>query len=109
MVGDLKFEGQDIPTSGKPLLAYLNYITLNEVKLDLSECFCRMMAYQGQVSAQAQPDAQITFSNVKGRLEGKVTFPKPGPYIVIVMGRPLPGKTLPAFILTALIVVEPGS
>lgn len=90
-------------------MAYLAYITLDEVKLDLTQCSCQLLAYFGQVSAQAQPAAVLTFTNVKGRLEGKLTFPKPGAYIVVVKGRPLPGSSLPAFILTSLIVVEPGS
>ncbi|MBF6594294.1 MAG: hypothetical protein IVW51_07580 [Thermaceae bacterium] len=109
VTGEVKFEPDDRPVSGKPIVTYLTYVAINGINLKLSDCFCRMLAYRGQASAQATPDVQLTFVNTGKRLEGKATFPKPGAYIVVVMGRALPGKNLPPFILTALVVVGAGN
>ncbi|GEM86167.1 hypothetical protein [Meiothermus granaticius] len=105
--GEVKFEPDDQPIAGKTTVTYLTFVSINGVNLNLSDCYCRMLAYQGQASAQAKPDVQLTFSDTGKRLESKITFPKPGAYVVVVMGRALPGKNLPPFILTALIVVNP--
>jgi hypothetical protein len=107
--GDLQFENQDIPVSGRPLLAYLKFVAINNIVLDLQHCFCRLLAYQGQASPSAKPDAQMSFTPnaTKTRIEGNLLFPKPGPYMIVVLGRPLPGKSLPPFILSTVIEVMP--
>lgn len=108
--GELKWGNSDIPIANKRLQGYLSFVSVNGLNVNLMDCFCRMLAYQGQASAQARPDVSVTFTPnpTTGRVESLVVFPKPGPYMVVVMGRALPGKNLPAFILTAIIVVEPG-
>ena len=108
--GELKWGNSDIPIANKRLQGYLSFVSVNGVHVNLKDCFCRMLAYRGQASAQARPDVSVTFTlnPATGRIESPVVFPKPGPYMVVVMGRALPGKNLPAFILTAIIVVEPG-
>ncbi|MER3482084.1 MAG: hypothetical protein C4332_01865 [Meiothermus sp.] len=105
--GEVKFEPDDQPVAGKTTVAYLTFVSVNGQNINLKDCFCRLLAYQGQASAQAQPDVQLTFVDNGKRLENKITFPKPGAYVVIVMGRALPEKNLPPFILTAIIVVNP--
>lgn len=106
VMGDLKFEPVDQPKAGVELVTYLDFVTINEIRLNLLECRCTLMAYQGQASAQAKPDIIMQFKSNGKRIEGKLTFPKPGPYVIVVLGRPEPGSKLPPFMLTSILVVN---
>ncbi|MCS7057411.1 MAG: hypothetical protein NZL94_00810 [Meiothermus sp.] len=61
------------------------------------------------MSARVQPDAQVQMrlNPRTGRVEGVVLFPKPGPYFLVMLGRPLPGRQIPPFVMQAIVQVLP--
>jgi hypothetical protein len=108
--GQVDFEPNDtIPKAGVPTVAWLEYVKISGREINVEDCFCTLLFYQGQVSATAKPDATVRMQKNPrtGRMEGTVTFPKPGPYFLVMLGRPMPGKQIPAFIMNSIIVVDP--
>ncbi|GIW39295.1 MAG: hypothetical protein ACK40N_00155 [Meiothermus ruber] len=108
--GQVDFEPNDAPpVAGKATVAWIEHIQVGGLPINPQDCFCTLLFYQGRVSATAQPDAQVRLQpNPRtGRVEGVVTFPKPGPYFLVLMGRPLPGKRVPPFIMQSIIQVLP--
>ncbi len=108
--GEVDFEPNDAtPRAGVPTVAWIEYVRVGGLPINPRDCFCTLLFYQGQVKATAQPDAQVQlqFNPRNGRVEGRVVFPKPGPYFLVLLGRPLPGRQIPPFIMQALIVVLP--
>jgi hypothetical protein len=104
--GDLRFEPLDQPKAKVPLVAYLDYVSLFEIKVNLMECRCTLMAYEGAAKPDVQPKIVMPFGKKNNRLEGKLTFPKPGLYMIVVLGRPEPGSKLAPFMLTSMIEVN---
>lgn len=110
--GQVDFEPNDAPPiAGKATVAWIEYIQVGGQSIRPQDCFCTLLFYQGRVSATAQPDAQVRMQlNPRtGRVEGVVVFPKPGPYFLILLGRPLPGKRIPPFIMQSIVQVLPPS
>jgi hypothetical protein len=104
--GDIKFEPLDQPKAKVPLVAHLDWVSLFEIKLNLMECRCTLMAYEGAAKPDVQPKIVMPFGKKNNRLEGKLTFPKPGLYMLVVLGRPEPGSKLTPFMLTTMIEVN---
>ncbi|GEM82164.1 MAG: hypothetical protein KatS3mg074_566 [Meiothermus sp.] len=108
--GQVDFEPNDaVPVAGRATVAWIEYIRVGSLPINPQDCFCTLLFYQGKVSATAQPDAQVRmqFNPRTGRVEGVVKFPKPGPYFLVLLGRPMPGKKVPAFIMNSIIQVLP--
>jgi hypothetical protein len=108
--GQVDFEPNDAPpVTGRATVAWIEYIRVGSLPINPQDCFCTLLFYQGRVSATAQPDAQVRMQlNPRtGRVEGVVKFPKPGPYFLVLMGRPMPGKRVPPFIMHSIIQVLP--
>ncbi|MCS7068755.1 MAG: hypothetical protein N2Z75_09655 [Meiothermus sp.] len=108
--GEIDFEPNDAtPVAGRATVAWIEYIRVGGLPINPQDCFCTLLFYQGRVSATAQPDAQVRMqlNPRSGRMEGVVRFPKPGPYFLIMLGRPMPGKQVPPFIMQAIIQVLP--
>ncbi len=108
--GEVDFEPNDAtPIAGRPTVAWIEFIRVGGLPIDPRDCFCTLLFYQGRVSATAQPDAQVRMQlNPRtGRMEGVVKFPKPGPYFLVLLGRPMPGKQIPPFIMQTIIQVLP--
>lgn len=108
--GEVDFEPNDAtPVAGRATVAWIEYIRVGGLPINPQDCFCTLLFYQGKVSATAQPDAQVRLQlNPRtGRMEGVVKFPKPGPYFLVLLGRPMPGKQVPPFIMNTIIQVLP--
>lgn len=106
--GDVKFDPDDRPAAGVQTLAWIQFISVGGRSVNPEDCFCTLLFYQGQVSATAKPDASVrlTRNPATGRMEGKVVFPKAGPYFLVLLGRPMPGKQVPPFIMNSIFVVN---
>ncbi|MCS7193519.1 MAG: hypothetical protein NZ849_01175 [Meiothermus sp.] len=108
--GQVDFEPNDAPPrAGIPTVAWIEYIRIGGRPFNPKDCFCTLLFYQGQVSARVQPDAQVQMrlNPRTGRVEGVVLFPKPGPYFLVMLGRPLPGRQIPPFVMQAIVQVLP--
>ncbi len=106
--GEVDFEPNDAtPIAGRPTVAWIEYVWVGGLPINPQDCFCTLLFYQGRVSATAQPDAQVRmqFNPRTKRMEGVVKFPKPGPYFLVLMGRSMPGKQIPPFIMQTIIQV----
>ncbi|GEM85986.1 MULTISPECIES: hypothetical protein [Thermaceae] len=106
--GDVKFEPNDQPKVGVSTVAWVQFISIAGQPVNPQDCFCTLLFYQGQVSATTKPDTSVrlALNPATGRMEGRVVFPKSGPYFLVLLGRPMPGKTVPPFIMNAIFFVN---
>ncbi|WP_299429369.1 hypothetical protein [uncultured Meiothermus sp.] len=108
--GEVDFEPNDAtPVAGVPTVAWIEHIRVGGLPINPKDCFCTLLFFQGRVSPTAQPDAvvRLQLNPRTGRMEGVVIFPKPGPYFLVMQGRPLPGKQMPAFMMQSIIQILP--
>lgn len=107
--GDLKFGKDDAPKTGEAMTVVLNTVTLADIPVNLQDCHCFLLLYEGQTAGPSQTPNQVirlTLDPKTSRLGGNLTFSKIGMYVAIVQGRPLPGKKMPAFLMSSLVMVS---
>lgn len=64
-------------------------LRVGERVLKAAECRCTLLLYPGAVSPRVRPSVLKTDTDADGNLTAVITVDKPGPYALVVDGRPL--------------------
>lgn len=98
--GLLHIEPDDAPVVGTPNAFYFEVNQKGGRPVLLSQCSCALQVYAGSGGAGAKPLSTPQLVQAKGELTGRLNFPRPGAYTLVLSGQPKAGATFGKFSLS---------